>query len=150
MGQFRLTLLGTFAFTASAPCAMPGKKAQALLALLAMPAGQAHRRDKLATMLWSRLPEESARQNLRQCLTAIRRGCKFNGAVPVVAEDGLLRLDTERVVVDASEFEEAVRCRVGEELIDKVARTRQGEAVPENTTVRIEEVLGETVIVTRQ
>jgi TolB-like protein/DNA-binding SARP family transcriptional activator len=90
---------------------MPGKKAQALLALLAMPAGQAHRRDKLATMLWSRLPEESARQNLRQCLTAIRRGCKFNGAVPVVAEDGLLRLDTERVVVDASEFEEAVRCR---------------------------------------
>lgn len=43
-----------------------------------------------------------------------------------------------------------IRCRVGEELIDKVARTRQGDAVPENTTVRIEEVLGETVIVTRQ
>jgi membrane protein implicated in regulation of membrane protease activity len=43
-----------------------------------------------------------------------------------------------------------IRCRLGEELIDKVARTRQGDAVPENTTVRIEEVLGETVIVTRQ
>lgn len=111
MEKFRLTLLGTFAFAASAPCVMPGKKGQALLARLAMPAGQAHRRDKLATMLWSRLPEEAARQNLRQCLTAIRRGCKFNGAVPVLAEDGLLRLDTARVVVDAGEFEEAVRCR---------------------------------------
>ena len=43
-----------------------------------------------------------------------------------------------------------VRCRVGEELIDKIARTRQGDAVPENTSVRVEEVLGETVIVTRQ
>jgi membrane protein implicated in regulation of membrane protease activity len=43
-----------------------------------------------------------------------------------------------------------VRCRVGEELIDKVARARQGEAIPENSSVRVEEVLGETVIVTRQ
>lgn len=43
-----------------------------------------------------------------------------------------------------------IRCRVGEELIDKVARTRQGEPVPENVSVRVEEVLGETVIVTRQ
>ena len=43
-----------------------------------------------------------------------------------------------------------IRCRVGEELIDKVARTRQGEPVPENASVRVDEVLGETVIVTRQ
>ena len=43
-----------------------------------------------------------------------------------------------------------IRCRVGEELIDKVARTRQGEPVPEHVSVRVEEVLGETVIVTRQ
>lgn len=43
-----------------------------------------------------------------------------------------------------------IRCRVGEELIDKVARTRQGEPVPENVSVRVDEVLGETVIVTRQ
>jgi membrane protein implicated in regulation of membrane protease activity len=43
-----------------------------------------------------------------------------------------------------------VRCRVGEELIDKVARTRHGEPIPENASVRVEEVLGETVIVTRQ
>lgn len=40
-----------------------------------------------------------------------------------------------------------VRCRVGEELIDKIAQSRDGTAIPENTSVRIDDVLGETVIV---
>ena len=40
-----------------------------------------------------------------------------------------------------------VRCRIGEELIDKVAQSRDVLAIAENTPVTIEEVLGETVIV---
>jgi membrane protein implicated in regulation of membrane protease activity len=40
-----------------------------------------------------------------------------------------------------------IRVRLGEELMDKIARTRDGAAVAENTSVQIEEVLGETVIV---
>jgi len=40
-----------------------------------------------------------------------------------------------------------IRVRLGEELMDKIARTRDGMAVAENTSVQIEEVLGETVIV---
>jgi len=40
-----------------------------------------------------------------------------------------------------------VRCRLGEGLIDKLARAQADEAIPENAVVRIEEVLGETVIV---
>lgn len=40
-----------------------------------------------------------------------------------------------------------VRCRVGEELIDKVAQAKGGVAIAENATVRIDEVLGETVVV---
>jgi hypothetical protein len=40
-----------------------------------------------------------------------------------------------------------VRCRIGEELVDKVAQSRDGLAIAENTAVQIEEVLGETVIV---
>jgi membrane protein implicated in regulation of membrane protease activity len=43
-----------------------------------------------------------------------------------------------------------VRCRVGEEIFDKVARAQGDEAIPENATVRVEEVLGEIVIVRRQ
>jgi len=40
-----------------------------------------------------------------------------------------------------------IRVRLGEELMDKIARTRDGVAIAENTSVQIEEVLGETVIV---
>jgi hypothetical protein len=40
-----------------------------------------------------------------------------------------------------------VRLRLGEELMDKIARTRDGVAIAENASVQIEEVLGETVIV---
>lgn len=40
-----------------------------------------------------------------------------------------------------------VRCRIGEELVDKIAQSRGGMAIPENTAVEIAEVLGETVIV---
>jgi membrane protein implicated in regulation of membrane protease activity len=43
-----------------------------------------------------------------------------------------------------------VRCRIGEELVDKIARARDGSAVAENTSVRVEEVLGETVVVSKQ
>jgi membrane protein implicated in regulation of membrane protease activity len=40
-----------------------------------------------------------------------------------------------------------IRCRLGEELVDKIARSRGGDAIGENASVRVEEVLGETVIV---
>jgi membrane protein implicated in regulation of membrane protease activity len=40
-----------------------------------------------------------------------------------------------------------VRCRVGEELIDKIARAHDGATIPEHATVRVEEVLGEIVVV---
>ena len=40
-----------------------------------------------------------------------------------------------------------VRCQVGEELIDKIARAGDGVGIPENSVVRVEEVLGEIVIV---
>lgn len=42
-----------------------------------------------------------------------------------------------------------VRCRVGEELLDKIARTRDGSSIEENASVRVDAVLGETVIVSR-
>ena len=40
-----------------------------------------------------------------------------------------------------------VRCRIGDELIDKIAQSQDGGPIPENTPVHIEGVLGETVIV---
>ena len=40
-----------------------------------------------------------------------------------------------------------IRCRLGEELVDKIARARGGDSIGENASVIVEEVLGETVIV---
>ena len=40
-----------------------------------------------------------------------------------------------------------VRCRVGEELVDKIARAGDGTPYPENALVLIDQVLGETVVV---
>jgi membrane protein implicated in regulation of membrane protease activity len=40
-----------------------------------------------------------------------------------------------------------IRCQIGEELVDKIAQSRDGTAIPENASVKIDEILGETVIV---
>src|SRR5580704_14391079 len=49
------------------------KKAQALLAYLAMNRGRAIPRDRLADLLWSTSGPEQGRQSLRQSLAAVRR-----------------------------------------------------------------------------
>ena len=43
-----------------------------------------------------------------------------------------------------------VRCRIGEELIDRLARAREPVAIGENDAVVIEEVVGETIIVKKR
>jgi hypothetical protein len=43
-----------------------------------------------------------------------------------------------------------VRCRIGEELIDKIARSKDGQAIAENSVVKVEDTLGEMVIVRPQ
>ncbi|HLG16464.1 MAG TPA: hypothetical protein VJH03_18455 [Blastocatellia bacterium] len=40
-----------------------------------------------------------------------------------------------------------VRCLVGETMVDKIARSRDGNAIAHNSVVRIEEIVGESVIV---
>ena len=43
-----------------------------------------------------------------------------------------------------------VRCKIGEELVDKIARSADTTPIAENTPVVIEEVVGETVVVRRR
>jgi hypothetical protein len=40
-----------------------------------------------------------------------------------------------------------VRCLVGESMVDKIARSRDGAAIPSSSLVKIEEIVGESVIV---
>jgi hypothetical protein len=40
-----------------------------------------------------------------------------------------------------------VRCLIGESMVDKIARSKDGAAVPYNALVKIEEIVGESAIV---
>ena len=63
---------------ARAPHALP-KKAQALLAYLAMQDGRPVPREQLAELLWGASGGEQARRSLRQCLMSVRAALKAGG-----------------------------------------------------------------------
>lgn len=43
-----------------------------------------------------------------------------------------------------------IRLQIGESLVDKIARSHDGQPVPENSVAKVEEILGETLVVRRQ
>src|SRR5262245_17648779 len=105
MIQLDLTLLGGFRarLDPGAPLALPTRKAQALLAYLAMPPGRAHQRDKLANLLWGEMRPPQSRASLRQALTALRKGLGACTALVVDAET--VALEPGSVTVDTLTFE---------------------------------------------
>jgi DNA-binding SARP family transcriptional activator len=123
--RLRLTLLGGFqARTETGPAVtVPTRKAQALLAYLALPAGQAHPRDKLAALLWGDTAEEQARASLRQALFALR---KVLPASTLVTEGETIALSVAHVAVDVAEFERRVKEGTPEAL-ERAAALYQGD-----------------------
>jgi DNA-binding SARP family transcriptional activator/KaiC/GvpD/RAD55 family RecA-like ATPase len=85
--------------------ALTMKKAQALLAYLALPPGQAHPRDKLAALLWGGMRKEQARASVRQAVFAIRRALGTADCRALVLDGENLTLDPTAVEVDAAVFE---------------------------------------------
>ena len=95
----RLRLLGAFEVALSSPSStsLSVKKAQALLAYLALHAGQHEPREKLAALLWADTAEALARTNLRQTLSLLRKALA-HGECPCVLNAGTaLYLDAEQV-----------------------------------------------------
>lgn len=92
-----LNVLGPFELwlEAGQPVRLP-KKAQAMLAFLAMERGRAVPRDQLATLLWGDSATEQSRQSLRQSLLIIR------STVGPLADD-VLRVDNAAVTLVASD-----------------------------------------------
>src|SRR5438067_12244120 len=109
MARLSLTLLGGFQarLEPGSPLALPTKKAQALLAYLAIPVGQAHPRDKLAALLWGGIREESARASLRQALFVIRKTLQAADAKALDQKAEMLRLDPAHVDADVAAFEQS-------------------------------------------
>lgn len=91
MPGVRIRLLGGLEVEVGGrPAALPGRKAQALLARLAHPAGREVPRATLAALLWPDRGEEQARGSLRQALSALRR----------VLGEGALRASADAVALD--------------------------------------------------
>jgi predicted ATPase len=84
MSHLSLSLLGPFQVTLGGqPIAdFHSDKVRALLAYLAVECDRPHRRESLAGLLWPNWPEQSARKNLRNALSDLRRAIGDPEAVP--------------------------------------------------------------------
>src|SRR5262249_23396331 len=86
----------------------PTKKAQALLAYLAIRAGQRQSRDTLAALLWGERRDQRARAGLRQALMALRKSLVDTDPAVLRIEGQTLALDPLGVEVDVATFERRV------------------------------------------
>ncbi len=74
MTMLKVYLLGQFNVLRNEEAVeIPSRPAQSLLAYLMLTAGTAHRREKLAGLLWPEANEENARSNLRHALWRLRK-----------------------------------------------------------------------------
>jgi DNA-binding SARP family transcriptional activator len=87
---------------------LPTRKAQALLAYLAVHPGQSHPRAKLATLLWGDAPDEQAHHRLRQALFDLRKALPATRPRCLVADARSLALNAAAVEVDVAAFERLV------------------------------------------
>ena len=109
MTQLSLRLLGGFLLRADGrPRPLPARKAQALLAYLAVRGGRAHARDTLTALFWADAGERQARQSLRQIMVRLRRVLAGHPRA-LVAQGDTVTLSTSGLDVDVVAFERLVR-----------------------------------------
>src|SRR5437870_8003540 len=89
--MLELRLLGQFDVRlGEVSISIPSRPAQSLLAYLALSAGTAHRREKLAGLFWPEADEANARSNLRHALWRIRKAIETDQvATPFLLTDEL-------------------------------------------------------------
>src|SRR5215471_7783149 len=117
-----LTLLGGFRARLSPgrPLTMPTRKAQGLLAYLALPCGVAHPRDKLAALLWGDMREGQARTNLRQTLFMLRKVLAIRVPDGLRIDAASVALEPAAVTVDVTTFERLVTQGTSDSLAQAV------------------------------
>jgi DNA-binding SARP family transcriptional activator len=110
MSRLRLQLLGGFrAFLATGrPVTFKSKKAQALLAYLALTADQGHPRSRLAALLWGDSDDLRADASLRQARSIIGRTLEAAGlSVQLTRPEGV-GLAADALDVDVTTFERSL------------------------------------------
>jgi DNA-binding SARP family transcriptional activator len=106
MADLSLQLLGGFQLKRDARrLAVPARKAQALLAYLALSTGRLGRRDTLTALLWGGVPDRQARQSLRQTVSRLRKVFRGARSSALVVEGETVSLDSTAIDIDVVAFE---------------------------------------------
>ncbi|RWP36931.1 MAG: alpha/beta fold hydrolase [Mesorhizobium sp.] len=106
MAHTHLCLLGGFDFAGGA-AAIPvfSRKARAMVAYLALQSGHSQSREKLAALLWGGNGEAQARMNLRQALSAIRKGLDGSDGRTFLTDGDSITLNLDDLDFDVVRFE---------------------------------------------
>jgi len=126
MTKLTLELLGGFRLQTDdgEPVPLTTRKAQALLAYLALNSGQAHARPKLAALLWGDRGEAQARDSLRQALSLVRKALSGVRVQPLIAHEDSVTLMPTALNVDTIAFEGLVEEQRLESLQEAVGLYR--------------------------
>jgi DNA-binding SARP family transcriptional activator len=110
MARLYLSILGGFHLRVDArEIRVPAKKAQALLAYLALRPGRPHSRETLIGLLWGNASEQRARHSLRQTIFGLRKVFARAKSRGLVVRGDAIAFDPAAVVVDALEFRRQLR-----------------------------------------
>ncbi len=126
MTRLSLSLLGGFDATIGTRAFTFTRKAQALLAFLALSPGHASPRAHLAALLWAERGEEQARNSLRQAIFDIRAALGTDGERLLRADHERVELLAARLEVDALAFQELAKTGSASAL-DQAAALYRGE-----------------------
>ena len=107
MSKIQLILLGHFEclLSSGTRISLSMRKAEVLLAYLALTPGLRHPRERLINLLWSDRGEEQARNSLRQCLSAIKKSLGSAADLILLVDRTTVSLKPELIDVDVHEFE---------------------------------------------
>ncbi|MBL3701870.1 AAA family ATPase [Sulfitobacter sp. BDSS02] len=101
MSRIKVNLLGEFElWRGDTRLRLPTRRAELLVALLALSPGLVHSRERLSTLFWPGRDEEQARTSLRQAVYQIRRS--------LGADKGILQTDIRFVGLDPEGFDSDV------------------------------------------
>ncbi|MGZ9165410.1 MAG: BTAD domain-containing putative transcriptional regulator, partial [Anaerolineales bacterium] len=130
--MLEVRLLGTFEVKhKKKQIGISSRPAQSLFAYLILSAGTAHRREKLAGLLWPDSLEETARDNLRHALWRVRKALQLGSSVSCLQANDLTIAfnDAAEYWLDATALEKVSENSSADELM-AVLSQYQGELLP--------------------
>jgi predicted ATPase/DNA-binding SARP family transcriptional activator len=130
--MLEISLLGKFDLQLNGQAVeIPSRPAQSLLAYLLLKSDTAHRREKLAGLLWPDATETNARSYLRQALWRVRKALDSADGRYLIADDLSIAFDTNAPYrLDVAVLERAVPTEGATEDLVQCVSVYRGELLP--------------------